>query len=174
MGRYTRSLAPLLVEAADLQPGMRVLDVGCGPGGLTTEIVNRVGGAQHVAAIDPAEQFAAACRERNPGADVRVGVAEELPWADGSFDAALSSLVLAFMSDADQGLREMARVTRPGGVVAACMWDLAQGGMTMLATYWRAAREVDPRSAGEGLRVGVSPGDIAERMRRAGLIGVVD
>ena len=91
---------------------MRVLDVGCGPGGLTHELVARTG-AERVAAIDPAAQFADACRERHPGADVRVGGAEELPWEDGAFDAALAQLVIAFMSDPDQGIREMARVTRP-------------------------------------------------------------
>src|SRR4051812_47960050 len=123
MGRYTRTLAPALTDAAGIAPGMRVLDVGCGPGGLTDVLAARVGAA-NVAAIDPAPQFAAACRERHPGADVRVGAAEELPWPDGAFDATLASLVVAFMSDADQGVREMARVTRPGGTVAACMWDI--------------------------------------------------
>src|SRR6476469_9427592 len=83
MGRYTKTLAPLLIEAAGVRPGMSVLDVGCGPGGLTSELARLVG-VEHVAAIDPAPQFAEACRERCPGADVRVGVAEELPWPDDS------------------------------------------------------------------------------------------
>jgi hypothetical protein len=61
-------------------------------------------GAENVAAIDPAPQFAAACRERQPGADVRVGVAEDLPWPDGGFDATLSSLVMAFRRDGDRGV----------------------------------------------------------------------
>ena len=173
MGRYVPSLATALADAAGVQAGMRILDVGCGPGGLTTEIAARVG-ADHVAAIDPAAQFAAACRDRNPGADVRVGVAEQLPWEDGEFDAALSSLVVAFMSDADAGLREMARVTRPGGTVAACMWDLAGGGMTMLHTFWTAVRSVEPGTAGEQRRVGAAEGDIAERLSRAGLTDVRD
>src|SRR5215207_9495767 len=142
MGRYAPTLAAALADVAGVAPGMRVLDVGCGPGGLTRELATRVG-APRVAAIDPAPQFVAACRERNPGADVREGAAEELPWADGDFDAALSSLVLGFMRDADQGVREMARVTRPGGTVAACMWDTTAGGMTMLRIYWSAARTVD-------------------------------
>ena len=173
MGRYTRTLAPALADAVGVSGGMRVLDVGCGPGGLTEELATRVG-AENVAAIDPAPQFAAACRERQPGADVRVGVAEELPWPDGSFDATLSSLVMAFMRDADRGVREMARVTRPGGTVAACMWDIAGGGMTMLSTFWTAARNLDPDAAGERARPGVTQGDIAERFRRAGLHDVVD
>jgi ubiquinone/menaquinone biosynthesis C-methylase UbiE len=173
MGRYTRSLAPALADAARIDGGMRVLDVGCGPGGLTEVLAARAG-AENVAAIDPAPQFAAACRERVPEADVRVGVAEDLPWPDGAFDAALSSLVIAFMQDADRGVREMARVTRPGRTVAACQWDIPGGGMTMLATYWRAAREVDPHVAGERARPGAAEGDIAERFRRAGLRDVVD
>ena len=88
MGRYVPQLAVALADAAGVEAGMRALDVGCGPGGLTRELASRLG-ADHVAAIDPAEQFADACRERNPGADVRVGGAEELPWDDGEFDAAL-------------------------------------------------------------------------------------
>ena len=173
MGRYTRTLAPLLAEAAGVEGDMRVLAVGCGPGGLTDVLADRVGAA-NVAAIDPAPQFAAACRERHPDADVRDGVAEELPWGDDAFDATLSCLVIAFMRDPDRGVGEMARVTRPGGTVAACMWDIPGGGMTMLRTYWQAARAVDPATQGEQLRAGVQQGDVAERFRRAGLEDVVD
>jgi ubiquinone/menaquinone biosynthesis C-methylase UbiE len=173
MGRYTRTLAPALADAAGVEAGMRVLDVGCGPGGLTAVLAARVG-AENVAAIDPAPQFAAACGERHPGADVRVGGAEELPWPDGAFDATLASLVIAFMRDADEGVREMARVTRPGGTVAACMWDVPGGGMTMLSTFWRTARELDPHAVGERSRPGVKEGDIAERFRRAGVEDVVE
>src|SRR5829696_4131989 len=173
MGRYTRSLAPAFAEAAGVAAGMRVLDVGCGPGGLTSELVRRVG-ADDVAAIDPAPQFAAACRKRHPGADVREGAAEALPWSDDSFDATLCSLVVAFMTDAEQGVREMRRVTGPGGTVAACMWDIAGGGMTMLTTFWNAARSVDPTAEGEQTRPGVTRGDLGERFRRAGLQDVVE
>jgi SAM-dependent methyltransferase len=173
MGRYTRSLAPGFADVAAVSSGMTVVDVGCGPGGLTQELARRVG-AGNVAAIDPAPQFAAACRERNPGADVREGVAESLPWADGSFDAALCSLVVAFMQDADRGIGEMARVTRPGGTVAACMWDIAGGGMTMLSTFWAAARSLDPNVTGELRRPGVTEGDLGERFRRTGLDDVVE
>jgi ubiquinone/menaquinone biosynthesis C-methylase UbiE len=172
MGRYTTTLAPALADAAGVTGGMRVLDVGSGPGGLTRELARRVG-AENVAAIDPAAQFATACRERNPGVDARQGVAEELPWEDASFDAALACLVIAFMDDADQGVREMARVTRPGGSVAACMWDITGGGMTMLHILWSAARQLDPDVAGERNRPGVSEGDIARRFVAAGLEDVV-
>jgi ubiquinone/menaquinone biosynthesis C-methylase UbiE len=172
MGRYTATLAPALADAADVTGGMRVLDVGSGPGGLTRELAGRVGG-ENVAAIDPAAQFATACRERNPGVDARQGVAEELPWADASFDAALACLVIGFMQDADQGLREMVRVTRPSGSVAACMWDIANGGMAMLRILWSAARQLDPDVAGERSMPGVSEGDIARRFATAGLEDVV-
>ena len=173
MGRYTVQLAPVLADEAGVDRGVRVLDVGCGPGGLTSELADRVG-AESVAAIDPAEQFVTACRERNPGADVRRGVAEELPWEDDTFDAALSSLVIAFMRDADAGLREMKRVTRPGGKVVVCMWDIAGGGMTMLRLFWEAMKVVKPEVEGERMRVGIAAGDIAERMRRAGFREVTD
>lgn len=173
MGRYTPPLATALADAAGVDAGMRVLDVGCGPGGLSSELAGRVG-AERVAAIDPAAQFAAACAERNPGADVREGVAEELPWGDGEFDAALSSLVIGFMRDPDRGIREMARVTRPGGTVAVCMWDVAGGRMTMLRMFWTAVRGIDPDAAGERRIAGTAEGDIAERFGNAGLRDVED
>jgi ubiquinone/menaquinone biosynthesis C-methylase UbiE len=173
MGRYTGPLARVLADEVGVAEGMEVIDVGCGPGGLTSELADRVGAqsvaAQSVAAIDPAEQFVAACRRRNPGADVRQGVAEALPWEDDAFDAALSCLVIAFMDDADAGLREMARVTRPGGKLGVCMWDIAGGGMTMLHLFWSAMKAVKPEVEGEQRRAGTAEGDIAERLTRAGL-----
>jgi ubiquinone/menaquinone biosynthesis C-methylase UbiE len=81
MGRDAAGLAPKIAAAAGVRAGMRVLDVGCGPGGLTAELVARVG-ADAVAAIDPSPPFVRACRERNPGVDVREGVAEALPFDD--------------------------------------------------------------------------------------------
>lgn len=173
MGRYSARLAPALADASGVTEGMRVLDVGCGPGSLTSELAGTVG-ADHVAAIDPAEQFVEECRRRNPGADVRVGDAEELPWANDEFDMALSCLVIAFMKDADAGVREMARVTRPGGTVASCMWDFAEGGMTMLRIFWAAMREVKPDFERKEQRVGTRRGEIAGLLDRAGLADVVD
>jgi SAM-dependent methyltransferase len=105
---------------------------------------------------------------------VREGVAEKLPWDDDTFDVALSSLVIGFMNDASAGVREMARVTRPGGVVAACMWDIAEGGMTMLATFWRAAQQLDPDTTGEQALAGTGRGQIAQLLRDAGLRDVTD
>jgi ubiquinone/menaquinone biosynthesis C-methylase UbiE len=101
-------------------------------------------------------------------------VAEALPWSDGCFDVTLCSLVVAFMSDADQGIREMVRVTRNSGTVAACMWDIPGDGMPMLSTFWAAARSIDPDVEGEQRRPGVTQGDLGERFRRAGLRDVTE
>src|SRR5918999_1920901 len=142
MGRYSVPLAPQLADFASVTAGQRVLDVGCGPGALTAELVRRLGPAA-VSAVDPSGPFVAAARERYPGVDVRRAAAEQLPFEDETFDASLAQLVVHFMSDPVAGLREMARVTRKGGVVAACVWDHA-GGRGPLSVFWKAARELDP------------------------------
>ena len=145
VGRYGRALAEATLERLTVAPGWRVLDVGCGPGPLTAVLAEVVGG-ESVGAVDPSEPFARACSERVPGADVRVASAEKLPFTDGSFDATLSQLVLNFLADAPAGLREMRRVTRGGGEIAASVWDYA-GEMTMLRAFWDAAVELDPGRA---------------------------
>jgi ubiquinone/menaquinone biosynthesis C-methylase UbiE len=171
MGRYLPTLAPAFADAAGVGSQMRLLDVGCGPGGLTRELVSRAG-AHSVVAIDPSPPFVEACRARNPGVDVRVGAAEQLPFEDDSFDAALASLVVGFMQDADAGVREMARVTKLGGIVAACFWD--QTGMPALQTFWTAASAVDPSISGEMKRLGGRAGDITKLLTRAGLSAIED
>lgn len=171
VGRYGAPLAAELISFAGVEHGMRALDVGCGPGALTAALAERVG-APMVCAVDPSEPFAAACRARVQGAEVVVAIAEALPFADRAFDAALSQLVVKFMADPEAGVREMARVTRPGGVVAACVWDYA-GGMTLLRAFWDAAREVDPDRAAavdEGTVMRwCAEGDLARLWRAAGL-----
>jgi SAM-dependent methyltransferase len=91
-----------------------------------------------------------------------------LPFADGVFDAALAQLVVHFMADPVQGLSEMARVTRAGGVVAACVWDHA-GGQTPLAPFWRAVHELDPDEEGERNLAGGREGHLGELFHEAGL-----
>jgi SAM-dependent methyltransferase len=167
MGRYSVPLAAEFADFAEVAPGQRVLDVGCGPGALTGELVARVG-ADAVAAADPSEQFVAAARARYPGIRVQVAPAETLPFEDGSFDAALAQLVVHFMADPVAGLREMARVTRGGGTVAACVWDLA-GGQSPLSLFWQAARELDPGLEGESGRPGGREGELAELFEQAGI-----
>jgi SAM-dependent methyltransferase len=167
MGRYSEPLADAFVEVADLEAGQRALDVGCGPGVLTEQLVARLGAAA-VAAIDPSPSFVAATRERFPEADVRSGAAEQLPFADNAFDAALAQLVVHFMADPVRGLAEMARVTRPGGLVAACVWDHAGDGGP-LSLFWRAVHDVDPGAGDESGLAGSREGHLAELCRAAGL-----
>jgi SAM-dependent methyltransferase len=145
IGRYGSGLAAALISASGLRPGQRALDVGCGPGALTTALAELLG-AGRVAAVDPSEPFAEACASRVAGVRVEVAPAEALPFRDASFDAALSQLVVNFMSDAAAGVREMRRVTRPGGTVAAAVWDYADG-MTLLRRFWDAAVALDPAAA---------------------------
>jgi SAM-dependent methyltransferase len=167
MGRYSVPLAPQLAAFGGIAAGQRVVDVGCGPGALTTELVRRLG-AENVAAVDPSEPFVAAARERHPGVEVERAAAEELPFPDDSFDAALAQLVVHFMSDPVAGLREMARVTRAGGVVAATVWDHA-GGQGPLSAYWDAVREHDPEVDDESTLAGAREGHLAELFGAAGL-----
>jgi SAM-dependent methyltransferase len=167
MGRYSVPLASQLADFAGVAAGQRVLDVGCGPGALTTELVRRLGAA-NVAAVDPSEPFVAAARERHPGVSVQRAAAEELPFADREFDAAVAQLVVHFMADPVAGLREMARVTRKEGVVAACVWDHA-GGHGPLSLFWEAALELDPDAKGESQLAGSREGHLAELFEAAGL-----
>ena len=167
MGRYSVLLAPQLVDFARVASGQRVLDVGCGPGALTTELVGRLR-ADLVSAVDPSETFLAATRDRHPGVDVRAASAEQLPFADQTFDGALAQLVVHFMADPREGLSEMVRVIRPGGVVAACVWNHA-GGQAPLSLFWDVARELDPEVEDESQRAGAREGDLSRLFHAAGL-----
>jgi len=167
MGKYSVLLAPQLADLAGIAAGQRVLDVGCGPGALTAELVRRLGPAA-VTAVDPSEPFVAAARERHPGVSVRRAAAEQMPFVDQAFDAALAQLVVHFMTQPVMGLREMARVTRKHGVVAACVWDHA-GGQGPLSLFWDAARALDPDVEDESQFAGAREGDLAQLFQAAGL-----
>jgi ubiquinone/menaquinone biosynthesis C-methylase UbiE len=173
VGRYGSQLAAGLMRVAGIRRGQRVLDVGCGPGALTSALAEVVG-AERVAAVDPSEPFVAACRARVPGADVRVGAGERLPFATGTFDAVLAQLVVQLMHDREAGVREMARVAAPRGTVAACVWDSRR--MPLLRSFWDAALEVAPERAAaidDGRRVGYeSPEELAALFELCGLAGV--
>jgi SAM-dependent methyltransferase len=167
MGRFSAPLSPQLVDFAGVRTGQRVLDVGCGPGALTAELVTRVG-AEKVAAVDPSESFVEAARARQPGVDIRPASAEKLPYPDDEFDAVLAQLVVHFMADPVGGLREMARVTRPGGVVAACVWDF-EGGRGPVSLMWTAAKQLDAAIEDESQLAGSRRGDLVELLEEAGL-----
>jgi SAM-dependent methyltransferase len=167
MGRYSEPLAARFADLAGVRRGQRALDVGCGPGALTAELVSRLG-ASAVCAVEPSASFAAAAARRLPGGDVRRAAAEQLPFPDAAFDVTLAQLVVHFMADPVAGLREMGRVTGPAGVVAACVWDHG-GRRGPLTAFWRAARELDPEADDESGLAGVREGDLARLCARAGL-----
>lgn len=170
MGRYSQPLAEQFVDLVGVRAGDRVLDVGCGPGILTAPLVTRFGDAA-VAAVDPSPPFVAAAREMYPGVDVRQAAAEHLPYDDDTFDAALAQLVVHFMDEPVTGLREMGRVTRPGGIVSASVWDNA-GPSGPLSLFWQAVHEVDPDHPGEAQLAGSREGHLVQLAEEAGLAGI--
>lgn len=167
MGRYSSPLAPLFADFGRVSAGQRVVDVGCGPGALTEELVRRIG-ASGVAAADPSAPFVSAVEERLPDVDVRLAPAEELPFEDSSFDAALAQLVVLFMRDPVAGLREMARVTREEGLVVASVWDHG-GGHGPLSVLWNVVREFDPGVRDESGLAGTNEGDLTALFEQGGL-----
>lgn len=163
MGRYAEPLSEVFGAFAGIGAGAKVLDVGCGPGALTSHLLSI--GAE-VSAIDPSPSFIDAVRVRFPQVDIRRGTAEELPYDAGTFDAALAQLVVHFMTDPVAGIRQMARVTRVGGVVAACVWDGPSGA---LAPFWNAVHVLDAAATDEALLSGAHRGHLTEIFEAAGL-----
>lgn len=163
MGRYADPLAVVFTTFAGVGEGQKVLDVGCGPGALTAHLLSL--GAE-LTAIDPSPPFVDAVRTRFPDVDVRLGTAEELPYDTAVFDTALAQLVVHFMTDPVVGLRQMARVTRHGGVVAACVWDGPAGA---LAPFWDAVHVIDPDAEDEALLSGAHSGHLTELFAAAGI-----
>jgi len=167
MGRYSTLLAPAFADFADVRAGQRALDVGCGPGALTAELVARLG-KDSVAAVDPSESFVAAAATRLRGVDVRRSSAEDIPHPDDAFDVTMAQLVVHFMPDPIAGLAEMARVTRPGGVVAACVWDFA-GDRSPISAFWQAARDIDADVRDESELPGARAGHLSDLFEVVGL-----
>lgn len=172
MGRFSEPLAPTFADIVPLDGARRVLDVGCGPGVLTSELVARLGSGA-VVAVDPSGPFVEAARRGLPGVDVQIATAEALPYDDSSFDAALAQLVVHFLADPVAGLGEMARVTRPGGVVAACVWDHA-GGSGPLSHFWSTVRTLDGQAVDESAMAGAQAGALGKLFVEAGLAEVED
>ena len=173
MGRYSVPLSEPFADAAGVAAGATALDLGCGPGALTGVLLSRLG-PDAVYACDPSPPFRDACAARHPGAVVELGRAEEIPFEDDSVDLVLAQLVLHFVSDPPRAAAEMTRVARPGGTVAACVWDAEQE-MEMLRLFWDAAASIElatPAGA-RTLRFG-RPGEIAELFAATGLEHVTE
>jgi SAM-dependent methyltransferase len=167
MGRYSRMLAPLFADFSGVAAEGTVLDVGCGPGALTGELIDRLG-VESVAAVDPSRPFVDANRQRHPDLDIEIASVESLTFESGRFDRALAQLVVHHLADPVAGVAEMSRVTRHGGTVAACVWDHV-GGVSPLGPFWAAVREFDPSAPGESSFPGSREGHLVEIFELAGL-----
>lgn len=172
VGRWSRQIARAFLPWLEMPRDARWLDVGCGTGALTGLVLESAD-PEEVAGVDPSPVFVdhARAQVRDPRAAFSVAGAEQLPFDDGAFDAVVSGLVLNFVPDATAGAAEMTRVVRPGGVVAAYVWDYADG-MQLMRAFWDAAVALDPaaRAADEGRRFPLCrPQPLAELLTAAGL-----
>lgn len=178
MGRWSRRLAPQFVHFAGLPGAARVLDVGCGTGSLGFFL--RDDPEMHgVHGIDLSPDYIAYAKRKNEDSRLtfQVGDACSLPFPDASFDHALSMLVLQFVPRSDVAIREMRRVTRPGGVVAAATWD-SRGGLVAQRIILDTAAALDPNAndfrARTCTRPLSRPGDLGRAWRDAGFVDVVE
>jgi ubiquinone/menaquinone biosynthesis C-methylase UbiE len=147
MGRWSRRLAPLLIDFAGVTDANRVLDVGCGTGSLTFTLADRpqIGA---ITGVDLSSEYIDhALRHRiDPRISFQVGDATELPFDDRSFDHTFSLLVLQFIPRPDRAVREMHRVTRSSGTVAAATWDI-RGGVVARRMFFDTAAVIDQDAA---------------------------
>jgi SAM-dependent methyltransferase len=177
MGRWSRLVAPPLVEFTSIRDGARVLDVGSGTGALAFAIA-AARKRCHVMGIDPSSEYVAyaSSRNRDPKrVSFEVGDAQALKFHGGSFDDSASLLVFNFIPDPKKALGEVRRVTKPGGNISAAVWDYGAG-MRMLRTFWDAAVTVDPKAEKldeKHMRL-CRAGELAALWREGGLLQVVE
>ena len=178
MGRWSRHLAPLLLTFAGTDPDAKwSLDAGCGTGSLAFALAER-SPALKIAGCDIAEPLLDHARSNNIYSNritFERGDVCNLLYEDGQFDAVFSSLVLMFVPNAGRAVREMARVTRPGGTVAAATWDY-RGGALYSRMLWDTTAALDEEAAVLRARLfsspGVRPGHLAELWSKAGLVNI--
>ncbi len=147
MGRWSRLVAPQLVDFTDVQDRGRMLDIGSGTGALAFSLAERKPQA-HVLGIDPSKEYVEYAKSKNPFPNrvrFETGDAQQLRAADASFDASLSLLVFNFIPDPLKALKEVRRVTKPGGRVSASVWDYGDG-MKMLRAFWDGAAHLDSKA----------------------------
>lgn len=174
MGRWSRLLVPGLAAFAGVRDGDRVLDVGTGTGALASGLVKALPGTR-IVGIDPSEAFVSHARAADPGGRVRyeLGDVQALRFPDGAFDQTIALLVMNFVPDHRKAIAEMRRVTRPDGVVSACVWDY-DAGMRMIRIFWDEVVALDPSLAAKDQRNMklVRQGQLGELWRSAGLVDV--
>lgn len=174
MGRWSRLLSPQHLQFAGVRDGARVLDVGAGTGALASFVVSTLP-ASEVTGIDPSPSFVEYARQQASSKRLHfeVGDAQALRFPDGAFDATLAQLVMNFIPDHEKAAREMRRVTRPGGVVSACVWGYDEG-MEMLPFFWDEVVSEDPSLVARTERTMklTRKGQLAEVWRSVGLLDV--
>jgi SAM-dependent methyltransferase len=174
MGRWSRQLAPRFLAFAGPGDGDRVLDIGTGTGALVSTIAATIRGGE-VVGIDRSPAMIEHARRTSTSERTRfeIGDVQELPFPDASFDTTVAMLVLNFVPDSARAVGEMRRVTRPGGVVSACVWDY-HSGMQMLRLFWDEASALDPGAAerNEGTMKFSREGELGAAWSAAGLTGV--
>jgi ubiquinone/menaquinone biosynthesis C-methylase UbiE len=175
MGRWSRLLAPLFIDFTNIRDVRTVLDIGSGTGSLSFELVQRRA-AEAVTGIDSAREYVAYATSRNPVPDrihFEVAEAQHLRFEDATFESSLSLLVFNFIPDPLQALQEVRRVTAPGGLIAAAIWDYG-GEMRMLRTFWDAAGSIDDKARllDESRMPLCRSGELADLWKHAGLKNV--
>ncbi len=177
MGRWSRLVAPLLVEFAGVPARGAALDVGSGTGALAFAMAGR-NEQLRVTGIDPSKEYVAFAADRNrfgKRVEFEVGDAQQLRFSSGAFDGSVSLLVFNFIPDAGKALNEVRRVTRPGGTVSAAVWDYGAG-MKMLREFWDAAASLDGRAEAldEKHMKLCRAGELADLWKRGGFEQVVE
>jgi ubiquinone/menaquinone biosynthesis C-methylase UbiE len=178
MGRWSRQMAPRFIAFAGLEDGERILEVGCGTGSLTFALAAAADFVE-IRAIDVSEVYLAAARSRNadPRISIEHGDAGALPFADATFDRALAQLVLQFIPDTERALAEMRRVVKPGGTIAAAVWNTS-GGQPHQRLFWDTAAMLDPAAAAARSRAFFRPmtqaGELKTAWQQAGLTDIVE
>ncbi len=177
MGRWSQRLAGRFLDFVGVGEDETILDVGCGTGSLTLAVAERAKGTR-VTGVDLSEAYIAFARSRTEDGRIAFETADAcaLPYADGAFDRVVSMLVLNFVPDAPAAAAEMVRVTRPGGTIAAAVWDL-RGGFTVFRMFWDMAAALDPAAVEIRARYFAGPytrpGELAAAWTGLGLIHVV-
>ena len=178
MGRWSKRLAPLFLDFAGVADGERIIDVGCGTGSLTFLIPDRANVAT-IEAIDFEPQFVEALIQRNTDQRIsaRQGDACSIPFGDSHFDRAMSMLVLHFVPTPELAIAEMLRVVRPGGIVAATVWDTF-GGMPSQRMFWDTFAAIEPtalvRRDPALVRPMTFPGEMARGFTAVGLENIAE
>ena len=174
MGRWSRMMAPVFLDWLNMPGELSWLDLGCGTGALGSSVIHKCNPGK-VTFMDSSPQFVQKTEETfNDKASFVTGDAGQIPCNDNSFDVVVSGLALNFFPDVSKAILEMKRVTKPGGVIAAYVWDYS-GRMDFLRVFWNKAVELDEgaRELDEGIRFPIcNHYALATEFKASGLAGV--